>query len=280
MARTISVLGSVGVSELWWNVSALRRPTRPLTDDIEPNIFVGLQNSGGVRLTQGERQAETRPGDFIVFDNTKPYTFSLHGTINSTFMRIPTRLLGLRPSLLAEVTAVRLGRERPIVDVAAAFFCRLARNQAAIGETEAGLLSQSSIELVRALVTAGLGHDDLAKEPLDNTLVERVMTYIRLHLAEHDLRAERIAAEHYISVRQLYLTLARADISLGDWIRSQRLEECKRELSLPAHQFMTIEAIARRWGFISAPHFSRAFRAAFGMSAREWRQMNRQPRTS
>ncbi|MFG2307054.1 AraC family transcriptional regulator [Actinacidiphila glaucinigra] len=34
---------------------------------------------------------------------------------------------------------------------------------------------------------------------------------------------------------------------------------------------MTIEAIAHRWGFASAPHFSRVFKAAYGVSPREWR---------
>ncbi|GIG84031.1 hypothetical protein Pka01_71580 [Planotetraspora kaengkrachanensis] len=125
------------------------------------------------------------------------------------------------------------------------------------------------------MVTTGLGRDDLAREPLHHTLLQRVMSYILLHLAERDLSAERIAAEHHISVRQLYLTLSQAGISLGDWVRSQRLEKCKLELASPAYQFTTIEAIAYRWGFASAPHFSRVFKAAYGVSPREWRHGSR-----
>lgn len=33
----------------------------------------------------------------------------------------------------------------------------------------------------------------------------------------------------------------------------------------------TIAAVANRWGFMSATHFSRVFRAAYGMSPSEWR---------
>ncbi|MGW0964073.1 AraC family transcriptional regulator [Streptomyces gelaticus] len=29
-------------------------------------------------------------------------------------------------------------------------------------------------------------------------------------------------------------------------------------------------AVAQRWGFVSPSHFSRAFRATYGMSPREW----------
>jgi AraC-like DNA-binding protein len=162
-----------------------------------------------------------------------------------------------------------------VADAAAAFFSRLARGQAGVSETEAGLLAQPCIDLIRAVATTGLGRDDLAREPLRHTLLHRVMAYVRLHLADQDLSATRIAAEHHVSVRQLYLTLSAGGISLGDWIRAERLEECKRELASPARDHMTIEAIAYRWGFASAPHFSRVFKAAYGVSPREWRRDDR-----
>ena len=46
------------------------------------------------------------------------------------------------------------------------------------------------------------------------------MEYVRAILRESDLSAGRIAAEHHISVRQLYRILADEGISLGDWIRA------------------------------------------------------------
>jgi AraC-like DNA-binding protein len=81
---------------------------------------------------------------------------------------------------------------------------------------------------------------------------------------------------HLTLPQRVYLALSGAGISLGDWIRAQRLEECRRELASARHQFVTIEAIAHRWGFASAPHFSRVFKSAYGVSPREWRHRNRQ----
>ena len=273
---TTSTVGPVEISGIYWNVAALRRTVGPMNHDVEPHVFLGFQESGVSRFTQGGRQAEIRPRDIVMLENAKPYTVSFRCPVNTVSVRVPTKVLGLPSSLLDQITAVRLGPERPVADVVAAFFSRLARNQAALGETDASLFAQPCIELIRALVTTGLGREDLAREPLHHSLLERVMTYIRLHLAEGDLSAPRIAAEHHVSVRQLYLVLSQAGISLGDWIRTQRLNECRRELPSSTHQFMTIEAIAYRWGFASAPHFSRVFKATYGMSPREWRQMNRQ----
>ncbi|MGW3241690.1 helix-turn-helix domain-containing protein [Streptomyces sp. NPDC001070] len=268
---TTNVVGSVKVSEIDWNVAGLRRATAPVDEDMVPHVLIHLQEAGASRFQQGGRQGVTRAGDLAVLENVKPYEVFFHGTMHSVLVRVPTHVLGLRPSLLDQVTAVRLSSERPVVGATAAFFARLARNQAAVGDAGTALFAEPSVDLIRAVVAVVLGRDDLARAPLNNTLLQRVQEYVRLHLAEPDLTAARIAAEHQVSVRQIYLTLSRAGITLGEWIRAQRLEECKRELASPVHQFMTIEAIAHRWGFVSAPHFSRVFKAAYGVSPRELR---------
>jgi AraC-like DNA-binding protein len=102
------------------------------------------------------------------------------------------------------------------------------------------------------------------------------MEYVRTHLREPDLSAGRIAAEHHISVRQLYRILADEGISLGDWIRERRLEGCRKDLASAGYGD-PVFAVARRWGFIDASSFARMFRATFGMSPREWRETNRRP---
>jgi AraC-like DNA-binding protein len=271
---TSSVFGPVQVAGIHWNVAGLRRTASAMTDDVEPHVFVGLQESGVSRFAQGGRTAEIRPGDLVVLETVKPYTVSFLGTVRTATVRVPTQTLGLPPPLLKGITAVRLSHDRPVVDTAAAFFSRLVRNQSAMDQADAARLAQPCIELIRAVLTTTVGRDDLAGGPLHDTLTQRVMAYLRLHLAERDLTADRIAAAHHVSVRQLYLTLSRAGISLGDWVRAERLTECRRELASPAHAHLTIEAVARRWGFTSAPHFSRIFRTVYGMSPREWRQGN------
>ncbi len=272
---TINKVGAMRVSRLDWNLPGLRRATTPSADDTAPQVLVALQEAGVTRFQQGGRQGEIRAGDLTVIENAKPYEVVFQGMVRAVVVRVPADLLGLRPSLLDRVTAVRIGSDRPIVNAAVAFFTRLARSQAAVGETEAALFAQPCVDLIRAVVTSGIGRDDLAGGPLNRTLLHRVEEYVRLHLTEPDLTAARIAAEHHVSVRQLYLTLSRAGITLGDWIRTQRLQEARKELASPAHQYMTIEAIAHRWGFSSAPHFSRVFKAAYGVSPREWRLDNR-----
>ncbi|MEU4097446.1 helix-turn-helix domain-containing protein [Streptomyces sp. NPDC026673] len=271
---TTNALGSVKVSEIGWNVTRLLCTAAPMNEDMVPHVLVHLQEAGVSDVRQGGRHALRRAGDLTVLDNAKPYEVFFHGSTHSVLVRVPTHVLGLRPSLLDQVTAVRIGSDCPVVGATAAFFTRLARSQATVDEAGTALFEEPCVDLIRAVLTMALGRDDLARAPLNSTLLQRVQEYVRLHLAEPDLTAARIAAEHQVSVRQLYLTLSRAGITLGEWIRTQRLEECKKELASPVHQFMTIEAIAHQWGFASAAHFSRVFKTTYGVSPRELRRQH------
>ncbi len=55
-------------------------------------------------------------------------------------------------------------------------------------------------------------------------------------------------------------------MTVSTWIRTRRLEQCRRDLLDPMLADRPVAAIAARWGFVDAAHFSRAFKTAFGVS--------------
>jgi methylphosphotriester-DNA--protein-cysteine methyltransferase len=62
-----------------------------------------------------------------------------------------------------------------------------------------------------------------------------------------------------------------AGTSLCRWIKQARLDHCAADLSNPDLRERSITEIAFGWGFNDAAHFSRTFRAEFGMAPREYR---------
>jgi AraC family transcriptional regulator, positive regulator of tynA and feaB len=80
-----------------------------------------------------------------------------------------------------------------------------------------------------------------------------------------------VAAQLRVSSRYLRMIFAASRESVSSYILRRRLEECARQLADPRWRAHSISDIAFRWGFNSAPHFSRSFRDLYGTSPREYR---------
>ncbi|MGW9210505.1 helix-turn-helix domain-containing protein [Embleya sp. NPDC055664] len=128
----------------------------------------------------------------------------------------------------------------------------------------------STLALTRALV-ASLAQGPQQRTVAEETLLIRVLAYVRAHLRDPGLTPAKVAAVHNVSVRSLYRVCEEGGVSLEQWIIRRRLEAARRELVAPEHAHRTIDAIARSWGFASPSHFGRRFRAAYGTTPRAWR---------
>ncbi|ELS57326.1 helix-turn-helix domain-containing protein [Streptomyces viridochromogenes] len=104
-------------------------------------------------------------------------------------------------------------------------------------------------------------------------LRQQIGAFIEHRLGDWELTPAAIAEAHHISVRYLYQVFDTHQMTVAAWIRHCRLEHCHRDLADPRLRTRSIRAIASRWGFSDAAHFSRAFRAAYGMSPGDHRQL-------
>jgi AraC-like DNA-binding protein len=271
----ITDVGQIKVCSVRSNAIKVERTPRLAHDEHPPSIFLGVQIAGSSLIVQGDREAVLRPGDLAFSDSTTPYSLLDSDGIRQHFFCIPMAALALPYDAIRQLAAVTLSPGHPVADLAATYFRRLASRPDIFEEPGIAAVGRPSIELVRALLTTHLDASALVKESAEETLLLRILEYARAHLAEPALNATQIAVAHHISVRHLYNVLARGGISLGDWIRARRLEECRDELSRPQSRPETISSVARRRGFTDPSSFSRLFRAAYGLSPHEWREMNR-----
>jgi AraC-like DNA-binding protein len=114
--------------------------------------------------------------------------------------------------------------------------------------------------------TEGSGRDRLA---------ENSKAYIDAHLGDADLTAERIASELHVSTRTLHRLFEAEQTTIGSWIRGRRLEQCRLDLTDRRLQDEPVSQIAARWGLWDPAHFSRVFKATFGLSPRVYRMAHR-----
>ncbi len=216
------------------------------------------------------------PGGVFVVDFATPYSFAHAGRRGSSFaVHISHADLGLH---VDDVRAAipRLGAST-LLPLVRGHLTQLstAVDRVASHPAVAADVAAATTDLTRALIVSAAG-GRRQRDVLHETLRTQVVAYVRAHLRDRDLTPARIAATHHISLRTLYTVWGDRDGTLGDWIIRERLERVRRELAL-APPGTTIFAVARSWGFVNAAHFSRRFRAAYGMSPREWRHWSRSP---
>lgn len=272
-AGTITDLGDLTICSVRSNALTVTRTTALARDDLRPSVFLGMQLTGASQVEQRGRRATLQPGQLVLYDSTEPYALADPDGIGQHFFRIPIDRLALPHNVVRQVCAVTLSPGHPVADLAAAYFRRLAARPDLFEQPAAEAVSQPSIELVRALITTHLDAAELGRDAMHATLHLRIMEYLRAHLHEPGLSAAQVAAEHHISVRQLYKVLGAAGVSLGDWIREQRLERCRRALAQPGARSTSIASVARGSGFTDPSGFARMFRAVYGMSPRQWRDL-------
>jgi len=269
----VSQAGPVNFSSARSSANALRRTSALVRRDHVPQVFLAVQVAGTTVVEQAGSQAVLRPGDMTVYDSIRPYTVQNRDETELHYFRIPRDALALPQRRLDPLLGVRIGsRTNPLASAVSSFFTTLAGSSALDRPDAAHAVAEPGVQLVRALLAVHTGADDLARDPLDGSLTLRVQQYVRDHLHERDLTANRIAAAHHVSVRHLYATLARAGISLHTSIQRQRLEECRRELRDPRRAHMAVATIGDRWGFVDPSHFGRLFKASYGMTPNEWRR--------
>ncbi|MEU8218258.1 helix-turn-helix domain-containing protein [Micromonospora taraxaci] len=270
----LGAIGPVRICSARATAVTVHRTQRLAQADEEPAVFLGLQVTGTSIVSQNGRECALGPGEFAVYESIAPYTLSFAEGVDHHFIRFPRAALALPDRLVREATSVTLGSDNPLARLASTYFHQLAVDGELHQGGHADAAVEPSVELLRAVLTSRHHDSSLAKAPLEATLSLRVTHYIRQHLADPDLSAERIATAHNISVRHLYAVLSQSGISLGEWIRTRRLAECRRELAGPKGRLRTIAAIGRSWGFVDATHFSKVFRQAYGSSPRSWRDQN------
>ncbi|MFI5941189.1 helix-turn-helix domain-containing protein [Streptomyces uncialis] len=260
-------------------VDSWRTPALPPRDDPE-RYYLMWVTGGSARFTRADRTSTVGRGDWLLFDSSHPYEFTGTGDrpFRTTTLHVPRGAFPLPARRLDGLLGRRLPGDRGLGAVLGGFLRDAGAESGACGSADLERLGSAALDLSAAFLARRLD----ARPPLPRTvradaLLRRIDAFIDLNLGDPRLTPGSIAAAHDMSPRALYLLFERRTETVAARVRRRRLEHCRDDLLRAGPQERPLWAIAAHRGFTDVGVFSRAFRARYGMSPRDYRRAHGTP---
>jgi AraC-like DNA-binding protein len=271
--------GAVAVGELSHEgQGGARRTTRHIRRSDPGLCKIDVIARGCGVIEQGGREADLRPGDFTLVDLSRPATWAMSSP-RCVAVIFPRSLMPLGADDLARLAAVRIPGNRGAGVLISSLARQLPAHLDTWNEPGGARLGGAVLDLLMVALASMLDRErKVPEETQRSALLQRIHALIEQRLGDPSLSPPQIAAAHFISVRYLHKLFEAQRTTVAEWIRRRRLERCARDLLDPALAREPIGEIAARWGITNPAHFSRLFRAQFGLSPSEYRAAARSRR--
>ena len=266
-------LGHLLLSRVCSLPQVIERSSSLVRSDHRAYLQVGLMRAGHAVVQQDGREARLGPGDFVVYETTRPFTWALRPDQDALTWQLdvftwPRHCIQLGEADSHLLTATAMSGLSGLSAIISRMLRDLMTEQPVLGAPQSAALADEIGHLLTVL-TSGTVPAELSRPGA--ALVARIEGYIDDHLEDPDLAPESIARAHAVSVRQLHRLFADRQQTVSRMIRSRRLEMCRRDLIGPWGVGRSVTEIARRWGFSDLGVFGRAFRKTYGVSPRNYR---------
>ncbi len=231
-------------------------------------VVVYLNLSGEGFFYHADGMLTLQPGQLVLCDADQPFMRGFSHGLDELVVKVPRQTFADLTGLVSFDRPVVVdfggsGKRNAYAEALAGVVGRAVRMDQPVAADEIAIL-----ELFSALATGG----DVSSV---NTHLQAARSYIDRHLRDPGLSAGRVASGIGISGRQLSRIFALQGQSVPQHILSRRLQLARLLLDDPGWSRATIAEIAAHAGFVSATHFSGAFKDRFAQRPADVRRAAR-----
>lgn len=265
---TRSDLGPLTLSRVRARPHAVQRSTRLINEEPRDEVLVSVQLSGNAVIQQDDRQAVLDPGDFAMYDATRPYDLIMREQFEMLVFQFDRAFLMERCPSPERLTAVRMSNDTTVTAPVSSFLRSL--EPLALGDDSAvsRQLATSALDLLGVALADRFGADGSPNAGRTKHFL-RACTYINAYASDPDLTPARIASSIAVSLRYLHAIFKEHGLTVNEYLIKRRLARCMDELLSPMAANRTITEIAHSNGFKTSAHFSRRFAEAYGRAPRD-----------
>lgn len=265
-------LGSLVAFEVSGSPQIVRRTTGAVRKAPTDLLKICLQVSGRATVHQAGAEVVVEPGQMALYDTARPYDLRLEGSWACAVLAFPYSALALPRHAVDGALMRALSLTDGPGAILAGFVTSAVLQRDAIPGGAAERLGEAGLHLVAGALSSSSRPVGEAGAAAADAARLRVLAYIRAHLDDPDLSHSQIAAAHHIAPRTLSRLFENEPVSVAAYIRSNRLHAVHRDLGDPLLARRSIAAIAARWCFPEQAHFTRAYRAEFGLTPSQSRR--------
>jgi AraC-like DNA-binding protein len=273
-------LGSVRLAELRYpTLDTIRSPR--LVRKSQPDTYqLVLMTTGASVAVQDRTESLLEPSSITVLDNSRPFTGSHFSPgpepAGSISLLISRQAMPLHPDKVRRLLATSIPSDMGMAALLAHFVKRVVTHPEQFHAGDAITLGTMALDLAAGALAQRLDvQEALPAEVRERALRTQIRAFIEQNLGDAELNPRSVADAHHISLRTLYRLFETENRTVAELIRQRRLERCQRDLANPLLAHQPIQRIAARWGLQDKAHFSRLFKACYGMPPNEFRNQGR-----
>ncbi len=245
----------------------------------EDMVFIFHQIRGSWLYSQDSREAKLYPGDFACVDSSRPMLAIQDSDFEQFVFQMPRDLWVKRFGQTEQMTGRVVRADTQIGSLLAGTI----RQITSTAENVAPMTAHQLLDVALSLFSLAFGDLISHQTPSPSTsrvaLLYRAKMFIEDNFRDPELDSEKVAKALRISERYLQSLFQDEQISVRRWIWEMRLKKCCRDLADPLHAGKSVGEIAFNCGFNNLSHFCHRFKAAFAMTASEFRhEQQRQAR--
>ncbi|MFD5315343.1 helix-turn-helix domain-containing protein [Streptomyces sp. NPDC127098] len=274
---TVADVGLAQISAMSYpSISSVRRTPKLIRRSDPEYLQLSLTVRGHMGLAQSRNEVAFGPGELVLYDSSHPFDgFALperEGVVGHVVAQLPRRLVRVRPDQLTPLMSTTLPSDRGFGKMLRQFLVQVTTTPDEFGPSDGPRLAFVFIDLLAAAIGQRLDeHTAPSPDRRPHAVFLSVRDFIHRNLTEPGLSPDAIASAHHVSTRSLHRLFQRHGTSVAAYVRRQRLERARRDLTDPLLAEFPVSAIAQRLGFSHPADFSRAFKAAYGMPPRAYR---------
>jgi AraC-like DNA-binding protein len=220
-----------------------------------------LVESGTIEFEQSGAKVALTEGSLLLFDASIAYIQTALGEARVLALRLSKASLERRGLVLRDSGMFVPDLASPDVAVLKSLIAGAAAHGEKCTTYNKGLIVKHLVDLMEIITNDLRGPRRLRGS---DAKLREIKRYIELNVGDEGMNVERVATAMGVSRRYLAKLFQRDGSSMMRYLMQQRLEQAKR-LLISDSDGLRVREVARKCGFVSAAHFSNAFKKQYGV---------------